>query len=471
MTDPAARRRPLLLELLEDRSVPSATAAFAAGTLSVTGSPGNDAITVRRVNDVISVDGTAVKVAASLVRQVVVDGGAGDDTIRLDSEALGGQPLGVPCVVLGGSGNDTIVGTPGPDRLFGQAGNDVIRGGAGNDLINGGDGNDILYGGFGDDTLQGGTGDDYLNGEAGNDSLAGNSGRDSLYGGDGMDTYQDDYVPPTAAGGVLGAIAAVRPGETKYASPEDVHQGLVNTCSCLAALAAFAQTNPTDLAARIRYDAALGDYLVPISTGGKWTNVAVKFDGSWTDNEPTPLVAADGVSRDYWPLLYQRAYLQALTVNTTNPDGSQWAVNGTSPADIYRQSWRYADVALRAITGDATPQVHYGLTDADKQYLETVLRSGKDVIANTQTLASKYSAVAGTGLVFSHTYAVAGVGTDARGTYVDLRNPWGVDALPGAVSGWSPADQSYFTQGNAGDGIVRVSWGTFKQAFATMAAA
>ncbi|HEY1380848.1 MAG TPA: hypothetical protein VGF55_28865, partial [Gemmataceae bacterium] len=390
MTHPAARRRPLLLELLEDRSVPSATASFAAGTLSVTGSAGNDTIVVRRVNDVISVDGTAVKVAAGLLRQIVVDGGAGDDLIRLDSEALGGQPLGVPVVALGGTGNDTIVGTPGPDRLFGQVGNDTIRGGAGDDFLSGGDGsdwleggvgndtvsgdlgNDILYGGTGNDTLQGAAGDDYLNGEAGSDFLIGGAGRDSLWGGDGMDTYQDDYVPPTSAAGVQPAIAAVRPGEAKYASPDDVHQGLVNTCSCLSALAAFAQTNPTDLAARIRYDAALGNYLVPISTGGKWTNVAVKFDGTWTDNEPTPLAAADGVSRDYWPLLYQRAYLKAFNVNTSNPDGNQWAVNGTIAADVYKQNWRYADVAVRAITGNA-PQVHYGLTDADKQYLESVL--------------------------------------------------------------------------------------------------
>src|SRR5439155_20047511 len=155
----------------------------------------------------------------------------------------------------------------------------------------------------------------YLTAEAGNDSLLGGPGRDVLYGGDGTDRYQDDYAAPTAASGgagVLRSIAAVRPGETKYASPDDIHQGLVNTCSCLSALAAFAQTNPTDLAARIRYDAALGQYLVPLYTSNRWTDVAVKFDGSWTDNEPTPLTAADGVSRDYWPLLYQRTYLQAV---------------------------------------------------------------------------------------------------------------------------------------------------------------
>ena len=198
--------------------------------------------------------------------------------------------------------------------------------------------------------------------------------------------------------------------------------------------------------------------------------MAVAFDGSWTDNEPTPLAAGDGVSRDYWPLLYQRAYLQAFNVNTSNPDGNQWAVSGTTAADVYRQDWRYANVALQAITGNAA-QVRYGLTDADKQYLEAVLRAGKDVIANTQTVAAKQWAVAGTGLVFGHAYTVTGSGTDARGTYVDLRNPWGVDAQTGALANWSAGDQSYFTKGDATDGRVRVSWGTFQQAFATLAAA
>src|SRR5205823_11215670 len=105
-------------------------------------------------------------------------------------------------------------------------------------------------------SLAGVGGDDYLNGETGADFLAGGTGRDNLYGGDGTDRYQDDYATPTTAAGVVKAIAAVRPGETKFASPDDIHQGLVNTCSCLSALAAFAQTNPTDLAVRIQYDTA-----------------------------------------------------------------------------------------------------------------------------------------------------------------------------------------------------------------------
>jgi RTX calcium-binding nonapeptide repeat (4 copies)/Calpain family cysteine protease len=458
----AARRRPLLLELLEDRCVPAVTAALTGTTLTVNGTPGNDTIIVRRVGDVISVAGTGVSVSAGRVGQVVVNAGAGDDVIRLDSETTRGQAaLGVPCVVYGGAGNDTIVGTPGADRLDGGSGNDTITGGAGDD---------VLIGGYGNDTLNGGAGNDWMSGDAGDDLLIGGSGRDVMTGGDGYDRYQDDYAPPTTAAGVVKAVAALKAGQTKYASPDDIDQGLANTCSCLSALAAFAQTNPTDLAARIRYDAALGKYLVPLYANNSWTNVAVGFDGTWTDNEPTPGLGADGVSRDYWPLLYQRAYLQAFNVSTANPDSTQWAKAGTTASNLYAQDWRYADVAVKAITGVA-PQIHYGLTDADKQFLATALAGGRDVIANTQTTAAKQAQVTGTGLVFSHTYTVAGMGTDARGTYVDLRNPWGVDAQTGALTGWSAADQAYFTQGNPNDGRVRVSWAVFEQAFSTLVAA
>jgi hypothetical protein len=482
---PSARRRPLLLELLEDRTVPT-VATFAAGTLTVTGTASNDTIIVRRVGDVISVDGTTTKVTASQVKQVIVDAGGGDDMVRLDSEALGGRALGVPCVVFGGTGNDTIIGTPGADKLFGQAGNDLIRGGAGDDVLSGGDGNDrleggdgndtltgdtgndILYGGTGNDTLTGAAGDDYMNGEAGNDFLIGGTGRDQLYGGDGADRYQDDYVAPTTAANATKAIAVEKAGETKFALPDDIDQGLVDTCACLSALAAFAKTSPTDLATRIHFDTTTGKYLVPISTNGHWTNVAVTFDGSWTDNEPAPPTTTDGVSRDYWPILYERAYLQALNVNTSNSDGSQWAVNGTKASDVYSQTWRYTNVALGAITG-VTPQVRYPLSDADKTFLESAVRAGKSVIANTQTV--NYAAVAGTGLVFSHAYTVVGVGTDARGSYVDLRNPWGVDTTSSTLVGMSAANQAYFLQGNANDGHVRVSWATFRQAFPTLAVA
>jgi hypothetical protein len=127
-------------------------------------------------------------------------------------------------------------------------------------------------------------------------------------------------------------------------------------------------------------------------------------------------------------------------------------------------------VALGAIVG-RTPQVDATLTEADKAHMASFLNAGRTVIANTQTLTSKSDAVAGTGLVFAHSYTVTGVGVDARGSFVDLRNPWGVDGTSSTMAGLSAADQAYFTQGNPNDGNVRVSWATFQRAFATKVAA
>ena len=71
--------------------------------------------------------------------------------------------------VLGGSGNDAILGNDmtvllsgngGADRLTGGAGNNSLFGGLGNDILRGMGGNDYLNGAIGDDRLEGGTGND-----------------------------------------------------------------------------------------------------------------------------------------------------------------------------------------------------------------------------------------------------------------------------------------------------------------------
>jgi Ca2+-binding RTX toxin-like protein len=62
--------------------------------------------------------------------------------------------------VVGGGGNDTIVGTNGPNKLYGGAGNDNLQGLDGDDELYGGDGSDFLDGAGGADLLQGDTGSD-----------------------------------------------------------------------------------------------------------------------------------------------------------------------------------------------------------------------------------------------------------------------------------------------------------------------
>jgi uncharacterized delta-60 repeat protein len=96
---------------------------------------------------------------------VANDGAAGEnDNIHADVENI-----------LGGSGNDLIVGGPFANSLVGNAGNDIIWGGEGND------------------TLVGGTGTDQLFGQGGNDLLLAREGqKDRVDGGPGIDTAQRD---------------------------------------------------------------------------------------------------------------------------------------------------------------------------------------------------------------------------------------------------------------------------------------
>lgn len=118
----------------------------------------------------------------------LIDGGTGNDLIDAgagNDSVIGGA--GADSILLG-DGNDTLT-TSGSDSLA-----DTIDGGAGDDSIRltGGSGNDIVYGGAGNDTL---TTEYDLAG--GNDTLYGGDGRDvfiagagdSIVGGEGGDDF------------------------------------------------------------------------------------------------------------------------------------------------------------------------------------------------------------------------------------------------------------------------------------------
>lgn len=106
-----------------------------------------------------------------------------------------------PSGVLGGSGNDRIIGSPTDDAINGSQGNDTISGEIGDDFLRGGKGNDLIGGGVGNDILTGNLGDDTLNGDAGNDFLRGGKGNDVLIGGDGNDILIGDAGNNTLTGG------------------------------------------------------------------------------------------------------------------------------------------------------------------------------------------------------------------------------------------------------------------------------
>ena len=69
--------------------------------------------------------------------------------------------------LIGGSGDDTLIGDANPSRLVGNAGEDILSGFAGADTLIGGAGNDNIGGGDGFDLLNGGPGGDHMDGDTG----------------------------------------------------------------------------------------------------------------------------------------------------------------------------------------------------------------------------------------------------------------------------------------------------------------
>jgi len=106
-----------------------------------------------------------------------VNVGGGDDVVTV------GRAVGVAVTLRGGPGNDQLVGSSSVigDKLIGGPGDDILMGRAGPDLLYGGPGSDHLYGGPDDDRLVGGSGNDILRGEAGEDTLLGGSGENELF--------------------------------------------------------------------------------------------------------------------------------------------------------------------------------------------------------------------------------------------------------------------------------------------------
>jgi Ca2+-binding RTX toxin-like protein len=141
-------------------------------------------------------------------RGLVIDGTAGQDTLRGESldDTINGYDGADE--IDGGAGDDTINGGDesvigAGDRIQGGNGNDTVRGGAGSDIIDGGNGNDMLYGDSGDDQIVGGAGDDRLEGGDGRDTLSDSEGNDMLIGGAGNDRLSSSGYQDVAAGSTL----------------------------------------------------------------------------------------------------------------------------------------------------------------------------------------------------------------------------------------------------------------------------
>jgi Ca2+-binding RTX toxin-like protein len=161
------------------------------------GGPGPDVLHGGDGADSLTGDGAGAPPAPD-----VLDGGEGDrDTVSYhDSDAPvrvdlaagsggdGDRLVGLEHVI-GGYGDDVLIGDDGPNRIYGGPGWNTIAGRGGNDglttagpgALDGGDGDDYVQGGRRDDLLMGGPGYDTLEGGPGVDDYSAGAEADTIY--------------------------------------------------------------------------------------------------------------------------------------------------------------------------------------------------------------------------------------------------------------------------------------------------
>lgn len=191
--------------------------------LRVTGTDAAETIWVQKTYNSGSVVGVAVKqtngtlvqvpiladgwsqqvVPAGRVARVLVDARGGDDEVLLSAHKTSPTfdvqyEVDLPSTLLGGAGNDLLVGGRGNDELHGHDGNDTLIGGGGNDWLQGWSGANTLDGGSGNDTLLAG-GNDAMSGGDGDDRMVFHPGTAAsrIDGGAGNDTL--DFSPREGA--------------------------------------------------------------------------------------------------------------------------------------------------------------------------------------------------------------------------------------------------------------------------------
>jgi Ca2+-binding RTX toxin-like protein len=167
------------------------------------------AVNVNGFNVFTLLAGDVGRIPVGKVRSIVVNAGAGDDSVVIGGDYKTNvpvlryprsQPATADAVVHGGEGADFIVGGGGNDRLYGEAGDDRMfgLGGFGN-TVDGGEGNDVLGDACEDRGLSlmlGGPGDDILVGHPESyltvpPGTYGSQGvPHSLFGGPGNDQFR-----------------------------------------------------------------------------------------------------------------------------------------------------------------------------------------------------------------------------------------------------------------------------------------
>jgi hypothetical protein len=233
---------------------------------------------------------------------------------------------------------------------------------------------------------------------------------------------------------VSGAFLVDGAEDTASLTFDKVVQGDADTCAFDAILSAVAlssfnldsaisvlsQNSPTE----VTYDVRLHE---PITGGGtEPVEVPVEYNGTI---QPGDARSTD--DNEFWPTLFQRAYL--------------------SLESSIGQDYHAANNAFQALTGLSATDL--AMANVTPSVISGWLDGGNPVVAFTESSGDPYTLDPSQGIIGDHGYTVVGIGSSGGTTYVTLRNPWGNDST--SASGSSSV--------NITDGIFRIPWATFTQ--------
>ena len=157
-------RAQLRLDPLEDRApvaslIPGGTTILAGGTLTYTGTAGNDHVLIRYESGALVVldqSGVVGRFAPGTVASIAVATGAGNDSVKVASDVK--QPAVLDGgsrknLLVAGGGSTKIIGSESASKLVGGSGVNTLVGGTGGELFVGGSGPNIVIPGGGADKV------------------------------------------------------------------------------------------------------------------------------------------------------------------------------------------------------------------------------------------------------------------------------------------------------------------------------
>lgn len=304
------------------------------------------------------------------VKTIVIDAGAGADTINLSQL----NAPGIDVIVRGGAGNDVIIGAANAKSvtIYGDDGNDTITGGAAGEIIYGGAGNDTINSGSGNDTVNGGSGNDAINGGDGNDVLDGGAGDDTITRSAGDDSVKlNNFGSTDVINGNSGTLTLDFEGKTQKLSIFLQHgQALVGygemksgvTTNSILATTTFETTNDpyfehqlvvTDTKDLKKVIGGSLDDTFHVSGTKSDTTIDAELDGDKGNDKYRVYLAGDGFTSS--------GKTQVKVNDTGNPwnSGDLIQVLGTSSADT---------VTMAAAATGVLPKLDFG-TDRYVKYV------------------------------------------------------------------------------------------------------